>query len=66
MPSVTVAYRDGTTQRFEERGRAGGSWVQTVRYAEGVVIIVDEWGKETAIPLDLVREVTVDAARGGW
>jgi hypothetical protein len=66
MPNVTVVYRDGRTERFEERGRAGGSYTQQVRYHESFLSIVDEWGKETAIPADLIQQVIVDAPPRSW
>jgi hypothetical protein len=64
--NVTVIFRDGTQRKFEDHGRAGGSYSQQVRYVESFVIITDVWGKETAIPTDLVQEVVTDALHRSW
>lgn len=67
MPDVTIKFKDGTTRRFEERGRAGGSWRQTVRYEGVFVLIVDEWGGVTAFPAQDIAELSVaQDRRGGW
>lgn len=63
MSGVTITFRDGTRQRFEDRGRPGGSYAQRVEYQPGVVIIIDAYEKQTAFPLDLVRLVEIDAPR---
>lgn len=66
MPNVTIKMLDGTRKDFIERGRPGGSYSMRVRYEPGVVIVIDEYDKETATPLELVREVVVDELRRGW
>lgn len=55
--NVIVKYRDGTLRKFEDRGRAGGSYTQSVEYGPGHVTIVDVWGARTSIPLDLIEEI---------
>lgn len=55
--NVTVKFRDGTDKKFADNGRAGGSFQQTVEYADGYVKVIDVWGHITAYPNDLVREV---------
>lgn len=64
--NITVKMRDGTTQKFEEQGRSGGSWCNSLKYVEGLVVITDEWEATTAIPSELVAEVKMDAPRGRW
>lgn len=57
MADITITFRDGEKRKFEHQGRSGGSYTKSVRYEAGVVIVQDEWGKETAFPLDTVKEV---------
>lgn len=64
--SITIYFRDGTVRKFEHAGRAGGSYTKSVRYEDGVVIVVDEWGKEIAFPLDTVGHVEATPERSAW
>jgi hypothetical protein len=66
MPSVTVKRKDGTTQRFEEVGRAGGSWSMTLTFEGQFAVVTDEWGKRTATPAADIEEITQDAGRSSW
>lgn len=66
MPSVTVTRRDGTVERFEERGRAGGSYGMSLTFNHGFAVITDEWGKVTAIPESDIRTVEQAAPPRSW
>lgn len=67
MSSVTVKFKDGTSRKFQEQGRAGGSWSVSVTYAEGMVIVEDEWGTRTAFPMaDIAEVVEIPRARSSW
>ena len=57
MANITVKMKDGTVRKFPHEGRAGGSYSKTVRYEGEMVIITDEWFKQTAIPVADVEEV---------
>jgi len=63
MASVKVKFRDGTVRDFRHRGRAGGSYTVTVRYEDGFVVVIDEWGRRTAFPGDIVAEVVEEPVR---
>ncbi len=60
--NILVKMRDGhgEDKYFPHKGRPGGSYSKSVRYEGAFVIIKDEWGKETAIPADIVKEVIVE------
>ena len=66
MPDFTVKMKDGTTREFNERGRAGGSYINSMRYEPGVVVFRDEWGAEISIPTELIQEISKSPMRGGW
>ncbi len=66
MPSVTVVRKDGTRKRYEERGRAGGSYSMTLTLEGSFAVVTDEWGKRTAIPAEDIFEIEQDAPRSGW
>ena len=61
MANITVKMKDGTIRNFREEGRPGGSFSNKVRYEGSMVIIVDEWYKETAIPVEDVAEVVKES-----
>lgn len=65
MAHIVIKFRDSlqADRVFKNEGRAGGSYEKTVRYEGNVIIVTDEWGKETAFPLDLVAEVQFDPQR---
>lgn len=66
MADVTVFFRDGSQQVFQDRGAPGGSYSNQVRYIEGVVEIENPYGRKTAFPLDLVLRVETASERRGW
>jgi len=66
MPSITVTMKDGEVKRFEERGRSGGSYAMGLRYEQGFVVIVDEWGKEISIPTEDIKQIEKEAPRSSW
>lgn len=67
MASIKITMRDGTVRNFPHAGRPGWRYTKSVRYDPGVVVVVDEHLRETAIPLDLVAEVYMDPElRSGW
>lgn len=59
MRNITIYLRDGSKQEFVHKPRAGGSWTLEVDYRPGVVVVIDEWQKEEAFPIDLVSRVVV-------
>lgn len=63
MASIYVKMKNGTTKKFKHEGRAGGSYTKSIRYEGGFAIITDEWGSETAIPMQDIEEVKVDRPR---
>lgn len=66
MATVTVTFKDGTTKVHEDRGRAGGSYCQSVRYEGAFVIIRDCWGGETAYPAADIAKLVKEATDRGW
>lgn len=54
---ITIKMKDGTVREFKERGRAGGSWSQSLKYEGGFAIVVDEWGDQTSIPSADIDEI---------
>lgn len=61
--NVTIKMKDGTVREFKERGRAGGSWTQSLKYEGGFAIVVDEWGDQTAIPSADIDELKTQSNR---
>jgi hypothetical protein len=57
MANITVTFKDGSVREFKHEGRAGGSWTKEIRYEGGMAIIEDEWGTETAFPLDSIQSI---------
>jgi hypothetical protein len=64
MANITIKMKDGTVREFLHRGRAGGSYTKTLRYEGGMVVVEDEWGDRTAIPVADVAEVVEESHRG--
>lgn len=62
----TIKFKNGTERRFEDRGAAGGSYSQSIRYEGQFVIVRDAYDNETAFPVDLVAEVQTQPTRGRW
>ncbi len=65
MANITVDMKDGTVRKFLHRGRAGGSYTKSLRYESAFAVIVDEWHKETAIPIADIAQITTTRHRGG-
>lgn len=63
MASIYIKMKDGTTKEFKHEGRAGGSYTKRIRYEGGMAIVIDEWDRETAIPIADIAEVRVDRPR---
>lgn len=63
MASIKIVFKDGKVRDFPHEGRGGGSYTKRVRYEGLMVIITDEWGKETAFPVDSVEMVEVTPER---
>lgn len=57
MAAVTILMRDGTKREFPDEERPGGSYQTCVSILNGVVIVKDVWGTQTAFPLDLIAEI---------
>lgn len=57
MSSVKIFLKSGEVKDFPHEGRAGGSWTKAVRYEGAFVIVKDEWGNETAYPVNEVEHV---------
>lgn len=66
MATYRIKMRDGKTRVFEDRGRAGGSYAQSLRYEIGFVVVTDCYGGETAIPAADIAEITKDADQRAW
>jgi hypothetical protein len=64
MPDITIKFKDGTERKFEDRGRPGGSWSNSVKYEGAFVIVKDCWGKTNAFPAADVVEVEKEGERG--
>ena len=65
MESITIEFKDGRTEKFRERGRAGGSYTLHIRYEGSMAIITDEYEKQTAFPTSDIKKV-VCVERQGW
>ena len=61
--TITVKFRDGTVKRFEDRGRPGGSYSNSIATPPGFVIITDCYGSQTIYPSDLVSSVETEGRR---
>jgi hypothetical protein len=60
VATFRVQMRDGTVREFIDRGRAGGSYSQSIRYETGFVVIVDCYNGETSIPAADIKEIRKD------
>lgn len=63
MPNITVYMKSGEVKKFEDKGRAGGSWCNGIKYAGAFAIIVDCYGEETIIPAEDIKEIVKDGPR---
>lgn len=63
--TVIVTFRDSSVEpvvlKSDHDGRPVGA-----RYDTGVVIVSDQWGEETAYPLDLVADVKTKPFPSRW
>lgn len=66
MKNITIMMRDGRKIEHKHTGRVGGSYSKSVRYELGFVVVVDEYGNETAYPTEDIAEVKVENLRSGW
>jgi hypothetical protein len=55
--SVVVTMRDGSVRNFPPLQRFGGYFTKQVRYETSFVVITDEYGDTTAIPVELIDTV---------
>lgn len=64
MDRIIILLKDGTQEDFQHKPRPGGSYSLSIRYEAAFVVVVDEWGQETAIPVvDVARVVSTPATR---
>jgi hypothetical protein len=54
---ITIRFRAGEKVVYEPKPRPGGSYTKSIRYEGGMAIVKDEWGKETAYPIDTIESV---------
>lgn len=64
--NIKIIMRDGTVKDFPHVGRNGGSYTKEIEYKSAMTIVIDEWGKRTAIPNDLIAEVQTTPHRPSW
>lgn len=62
MARIIVEYLDGTSDTFEETSRPGGSYCTSGKAETGWYLVTDAWGKQTWIPADRIKKVSVDGA----
>lgn len=66
MTRIVVRFKDDRDDKeFPESARAGGSWDNSVRYVDGMVIVTDAWEHQWAYQQRDVLEVQV-FPRHGW
>jgi hypothetical protein len=67
IASIMIEFKDGTVERFPHKGRASGSYTKSIRYEGLMAIITDEWGKETAFPVESIKRIDVTPVNlGEW
>ncbi len=66
MPNVTVTLKTGEIILFEDRGRPGGSYSNSVKYEGAFAVVEDVWGKTTAFPAQDIQKIEKDAPRRSW
>lgn len=64
MREIKITKKDGSIERFQHRGRAGGSYSISLRYEGGFVIVENEWGDTTAFPAADIEKVETAQERG--
>jgi hypothetical protein len=57
MANIVIFMKDGRKKEFMHEGRPGGSYTKTIQYVPGFVIITDEWGEQTSIPTEDIKEI---------
>lgn len=57
MKRITVTLKDGTAQRFDHQGRAGGSYTIRAEFTEGWVHVENEHGRRQSFPAADVTSV---------
>jgi len=55
---IQVHLKDDTVDHFTRKGRAGGSWDNSIKYEGAFAVIIDEWGNQTAYPAADVKKIT--------
>jgi len=55
MATITVVYRDGQQETFDDSRSSYG--YNKIQHCEGMVTIIDPYGKETSIPIDLIQRI---------
>ena len=63
MEKIKITFIDGTTKEFRHEGRPGGSYTKQIKYEGMFAIIVDEWGKQLAFPVNSIKEIEADPGR---
>lgn len=63
MAHITIYMKDDTVRKFPHEGRLGGSYTKRIRYVADFAIVTDEWGRETAIPSQDIKEIQVSPHR---
>jgi hypothetical protein len=64
MPkNIKILMKDGTERDFKYLNR-GGSYSPSIRYETSFVVISDEWGSTTAIPVTDIKEVKTEELGG--
>lgn len=66
MKNITITMRDGSKKEHKHTGRPGGSYSKSLRYEIGFVVVIDEYGNETAYPSQDVERVDIQNLGGGW
>lgn len=55
--------KDGSIQRFEDRGAPGGSYCNEIDYKGSFVVITNPHGVKTAIPSEDIARVVQETTR---
>jgi hypothetical protein len=66
MKSIQIKMKDGTIKDFPHVGRLDGSCTKSIRYEGSFAIIREEWGDETAIPVNDIQEINVTNHGTRW
>lgn len=63
---VIIKMKNGTTKKFEDHGRPGGSYSQRIKYEGAFAVITDCYDNQTAIPASDIEEVVTNTHGGRW